>query len=205
MRGIGSGSVLEAISMLNYPLKMSFKILAINPQVKVTDAAGQTVLYVKEKAFSLKIDINIYSDEGQKQQLYHVKADKVLAMNVPFSITTPEGALVGKVVRPGMRSLWKATYQIFDPNNVEVAVVHEENPWIKVADSLLSDVPLVHMLLNPAYLVDTNGQTVLYLKKQPSLVDRQFLLEKRADVSEANEKLLVPGVLLAMMLERMRG
>ena len=191
--------------MLNYPLKMSFKILAINPQVKVTDAAGQTVLYVKEKAFSLKLDIKIYADESQQQQLYQVKADKILAVNVPFSITTPEGKLVGKVVRPGMRSLWKATYQIFDHNEVEVAVVHEENPWIKVADSLLSDVPLVHMLLNPAYLVDHNGQTVLYLKKQPSLIDRQFKLEKRVEVSEANEKLLVPAVLLAMMLERMRG
>jgi hypothetical protein len=58
MRGTGPGTLLlEAISMLNYPLKMSFKILAINPQVKVTDAAGKTVLYVREKAFTLKTDI----------------------------------------------------------------------------------------------------------------------------------------------------
>ena len=191
--------------MLNYPLKMSFKILAINPQVKVADAAGQTVLYVREKVFTLKTDIKIYADDARTQQLYQVKADKILAINASFSITTPEGKLVGRVVRPGMRSLWKATYQIYDHNDVEVAVVHEENPWIKVADSLLSEIPFVHMLLNPAYLVDHNGQTVLYLKKQPSLIDRQFLLEKRVDVSEANEKLLVPAVMLTMMLERSRG
>jgi hypothetical protein len=191
--------------MLNFPLKLSFKILAISPQVKITDAAGQTVLYVREKVFTLKTDIKIYADEARTQQLYQVKADKILAINVPFSITTPEGRLVGKVVRPGMRSIWKATYQIFDHNDVEVAVVHEENPWIKVADSLLSEIPFVHMLFNPAYLVDHNGQTVMYLKKQPSLIERQFTLEKRADLSDANEKLLVPAVMLAMMLERSRG
>lgn len=190
--------------MLNYPLKTAFKLLALNPQVKVTDAAGQTVLYVKEKAFSLKIDIKIYADEAQQRQLYQVKADKALAMNIPFRISTPEGFLVGTVVRPGMTSIWKATYQISDSNNAEIAVVHEENPWLKVADALLSDIPFVHMLFNPGYLVDLRGKTVLYLKKQPSLIDRQFQLDKRADLSEADEKLLLPAVLLVLMLERMR-
>lgn len=37
--------------MLNYPLTMSFKIVAINPQVTVTDAIRQTVAYVKQRAF----------------------------------------------------------------------------------------------------------------------------------------------------------
>ena len=190
--------------MLNYPLNLQFKLLALNPQVKISDAAGATVMYVKEKAFSLKIDIKVFADEAQQQQLYQIKADKVIGMNIPFSITTPQGALVGKVLRPSMASLWKATYQISDASGKEVAVLHEENPWLKVLDSVLSDVPFIHMLINPGYLVDQAGQTVLYLKKKPSLVDRQFVLEKRGNLSEADERLLVSGTLLAMMMERMR-
>ena len=190
--------------MLNYPLNLQFKLLALNPQVKISDAAGATVMYVKEKAFSLKIDIKVFADEAQQQQLYQIKADKVIGMNIPFSITTPQGALVGKVMRPTMASLWKATYQISDASGKEVAVLHEENPWLKVLDSVLSDVPFIHMLINPGYLVDQAGQTVLYLKKQPSLVDRQFKLEKRGNLSEADERLVVSGTLLAMMMERMR-
>ena len=190
--------------MLNYPLNLQFKLLALNPQVKISDAAGATVMYVKEKAFSLKIDIKVFADEAQQQQLYQIKADKVIGMNIPFSITTPQGALVGKVMRPSMASLWKATYQISDASGKEVAVLHEENPWLKVLDSVLSDVPFIHMLINPGYLVDQAGQTVLYLKKQPSLVDRQFKLEKRGNLSEADERLVVSGTLLAMMMERMR-
>ena len=190
--------------MLNYPLNLQFKLLALNPQVKISDAAGATVMYVKEKAFSLKIDIKVFADEAQQQQIYQIKADKVIGMNIPFSITTPQGALVGKVLRPSMASLWKATYQISDASGKEVAVLHEENPWLKVLDSVLSDVPFIHMLINPGYLVDQAGQTVLYLKKQPSLVDRQFKLEKRGNLSEADERLVVSGTLLAMMMERMR-
>ena len=190
--------------MLNYPLTLSFKLLALNPQVKVTDAAGQTVLYVKEKAFSLKININIFADEAQQQQLYHVQAEKAFGMNIPFDITTPAGALVGKVLRPTMVSMWKATYQISDPVGQEIGVVNEENPWLKLLDSALSDIPFVHTFINPGYLVSLRGQTVLYLKKQPSLVDRTFKLEKRAELAEADERLLLPAVLLAMMMERLR-
>ena len=190
--------------MLNYPLTLSFKLLALNPQVKVTDAAGQTVLYVKEKAFSLKININIFSDEAQQQQLYHVQAEKAFGMNIPFDITTPAGALVGKVQRPTMVSIWKATYQISDSVGQDIGVVNEENPWLKVLDSVLSDIPFVHMLINPGYLVSVRGQTGLYLKKQPSLVDRTFKLQKRAELTEADERLLLPAVLLAMMMERVR-
>ena len=190
--------------MFNYPLTLSFKLLALNPQARVVDAVGQTVLYVKEKAFSLKININVYADEAQQQQLYHIQADKAIGMNIPFSITSPAGALVGKVQRPTMASMWKATYQISDASGQEIGLVHEENPWLKVLDSVLSDIPFVHMLINPGYLVELRSQPVLYLKKQPSLVDRTFKLEKRAELSETDERLLLPGVLLAMMMERMR-
>jgi len=190
--------------MLNYPLTLSFKLLALNPQVKVADAAGQTVMYVKEKAFSLKININVFADEAQQQQLYHIEADKVMGMNIPFSITTPMGALVGKVLRPTMTSMWKATYQISDPVGQEIGVLHEESPWLKVLDSLLSDIPFIYMLINPGYLVDLRGQPALYLKKQPSMVDRTFKLDKRAELAEADEKLLLAATLLAMMMERMR-
>jgi len=190
--------------MLNYPLTLSFKLLALNPQVKVADAAGQTVVYVKEKAFSLKVNINVYADEAQQQQLYHIQADKVLGMNIPFSITTPVGVLVGKVQRPTMTSMWKATYQISDATGQQIGVLHEENPWLKLLDSALSDIPFIHMFINPGYLVELRGQPALYLKKQPSMMDRTFRLEKRAELAEADERLLLAATLLAMMMERMR-
>jgi uncharacterized protein YxjI len=190
--------------MYNYPLTLSFKLLALNPQVNVADASGQTVLYVKEKAFSLKVNINVFADEGQQQQLYHIQADKALGMNINYSITTPMGAPVAQVQRPTMASMWKATYQISDGAGKPLGTVREESPWLKVLDSVLSDVPFIYMFINPGYLVDLRGQPALYLKKQPSMMDRTFKLEKRAELSDADERLLLPAVLLAMMMERMR-
>jgi uncharacterized protein YxjI len=191
--------------MLNYPLTLSFKIIAFNPQVKVTDASGQTALYVKQKALALKEDVKIFADEGQQRQLYQMKANKILDFSAQYNITRPDGGQVGAVKRQGMRSLWKATFNVLDAGGAEVGLIHEENPWIKVLDGLLSDVPFVGMFINPAYLVDLRGQTVLYLKKQPAFMEGKFTLDKRGNFSDADEGLLLSSVIMMLMLERMRG
>lgn len=112
---------------------------------------------------------------------------------------------MGAVKRKGMRSMWKATYLIVDASGAEIGQIHEENPWMKVLDAMLSDVPFVGMFINPAYLVELRGQTVLYLKKQPAMMEGKFLLEKRGNFTDAEEQLLLPAVVQTVMLERSRG
>ena len=191
--------------MFNYPLNLSFKIVAFNPQVKITDASGATVMYVKQKALAFKEDIKVFADEGQKNQLYQMKANKIIDFSAQYNITTPAGAAVGSVKRQGMKSLWKASYNIVDAGGGDAGLIHEENPWLKVLDGLVSDIPFVGMFINPAYLVDLRGKTVLYLKKQPAMFEGKFIVEKRGDFSAADENLLMPAVIMALMLERLRG
>jgi hypothetical protein len=191
--------------MLNYPLNLSFKIIAFNPQVKITDASGQTVLYVKQKALALKEAVKVFADEGQQQELYNIKANKIIDFSAQYNVTTPVGSPMGAVKRQGMKSLWKATYNILDAAGGEVGLIHEENPWIKVLDGLLSDIPFVGMFINPAYLVDLRGQTALYLKKQPAMLEGKFSLEKRGEFSDADEALLLSSVIMMVLLERSRG
>ncbi|MBI3361784.1 MAG: hypothetical protein HY023_11815 [Chloroflexi bacterium] len=191
--------------MYNYPLNLSFKVVALNPQVKITDASGQTVLYVKQKAFALKESVKVFADEAQQRELYAMKANKIMDFSANYNITSPDGMGVGTVKRQGVRSLWKATYNILDAGGAEAGVIREENPWIKVLDGLVSDIPFVGMFINPAYLVDLRGQTVLRLQKQPAVLEGKFALEKRGDFSDADERLLLPSVIMMLMLERLRG
>ncbi len=195
--------------MLNYPLDLSFKIIAFSPQVKVTDAGGQTVAYVKQKALKLREDVRIFADEGQQRPLFQMRADKILDWNTNYSITTPEGAPVGAVRRQGMRSLWKTNYSIADPQGREIGLIHEENPWVKVIDGLVGELPGVGLFtgyfFNPAYLIDLRGTTALYLKKQPAFLEGKFTLERRGPLSEGDEALVLPGVIMMLMLERDRG
>ncbi|MGQ0600186.1 MAG: hypothetical protein ACT4QE_00660 [Anaerolineales bacterium] len=191
--------------MLNYPLNLSFKIVAIAPQVRITDAGGNLLMYVRQKVLALKEDVKVFADEQQTQQLFQIKADRIIDFSANYHITAMNGGPVGAVKRKGMRSLWKATYNILDASGAEVGLIHEENPWLKVLDGFLSDIPFLGMFINPAYIVELRGQPVLYMKKQPAVFEGKFTLEKRSDFSDADEKLLLPSVLMTLMLERSRG
>ncbi len=194
---------------LNYPLTLSFKAISLGRQASVVDASGQMVAYVRQKALKIKEDVTIFSDDSQQRPLYRVNADRVFDYNANYGITTRDGVPVGSLRREGTRSLLKATYRISDAHGLDVGVIHEENAWIKLADAAANQVPFVVMLsgyiFNPAYLVEIHGANVLYLKKRPAFLEGRFTLEKRGEVFDEMETLLLPSVLMTAVLERERG
>jgi len=195
--------------MLNYPLDLGFKIVTIGTRVRVTDAAGRLVAYVRKKKFKLKEDVGVYADEDQKLLLFRLKADRVIDFGASYAINTPDGRTVGAVRRQGMRSLWRSAYAIADANGAEVGAIHEENAWVKVLDGLMEAIPfgdaLGGLFFHPAYLVDLRGQTVLRLQKRRSLFESAFRLEKRVDFTEEEVTLLLASVIMMVLLERDRG
>ena len=203
------GITLEELPVLTYPLSLSFKIIAIAPQIKVTDAMGQTVLYVRQKALALREDVRIYADEQQQQQLYQLNADRILDWSANYRVRTADGLDLGNIRRRGMRSLWNATYEVTDPNGQPAAMIHEENTWVKVVDGLLGEIPVAGMILpmfiNPAYLVDRDAQTLLRIRKEPAFLESRFTIDKRADFLDREESLLLASLLMMILLERSRG
>jgi uncharacterized protein YxjI len=191
--------------MLNYPLNFSFKIVVFNPQVIIKDSTGKTVFYVKQKALALKESVKIFEDEAQSKELFNIKANKVIDFSAQYNISNTQGTNFGMIQRQGMKSIWKATYNIFDATGGEKGVIHEENPWLKILDAFLSQIPFLSMLVNPSYLVDMNGKTVFKLKKQPAVFEGKFLLEKTAEINESDENLIIQSLIMMILLERTRG
>ena len=126
---------------LNYPLSLSFKILALAPQLSVRDAEGNLIFYVKQKLFKLKEAVTVFGDEAQTQALFSLKADRVIDFSARYNITDQQGMDIGAVKRQGMKSIWKAQYDILEGETVSLNI-REENAWIKVMDSLFGEIPL---------------------------------------------------------------
>jgi uncharacterized protein YxjI len=193
-----------------YPLTLTFKFLTINSYIRVVDATGRLVSYVKQRAFRLREDVTIFADEGQTQPIYHIKADRMIDIGATYSISTADGRSLGSVRQRGMRTLWKATYDILDDGGNAIGVVHEQDAWVKVMDGLIGEIPFIGFVLaqwiNPTYLIDgTDGVTVLRLRKRPSLIERSFVLEQDAPLPAGLEQLALPAVLMVVLLERGRG
>lgn len=194
---------------LNYPLTLSFKILALSPQMSVTDANGKLVAYVKQKLFKLKEAVTVFGDEQQSQVLFKMKADRIIDFSARYDFTDDQGVSLGSVKRQGMRSLWKIRYDIFEGETATMDI-REENGWVKVMDGLFGDIPVVGMfsgyVFHPAYLVShLDGAVVLRMEKQPAFFEGVFEIEKKGQMSEGDEKRALLSLMMMILLERSRG
>jgi uncharacterized protein YxjI len=196
---------------MQYPLKLSFKIAAFAPQLFVRDAAGAELLYVKQKLMSLKDKVTVFADSGQSRPLYEINADRIMDYNARFTFTDTGGRVLGSVKRQGAQSLWKATYEIFTADDRPLAVTVEENPWVKVLDALLMEVPFVNLFhgyfLNPKYLVtdSTSQRPLLRVIKSKAFFESKFEVERLdGPPDEAAETTILLSILMMVLHERRR-
>lgn len=195
---------------MNYPIELSFKLLALASQIYIRDASGNLIGYVKQKMFKLKEDINIFADENQTQQRFNIKADRVIDFSARYNFTDNSGKSLGSIKRQGMRSIWKANYDVFDAGGNPIFKINEENGWIKVADALINEIPIVGMftgyVFNPSYVVTkTNGTQVARLEKQPAFFEGKFQLSEIGQMNETEETQVLLSILMMILLERRRG
>lgn len=195
---------------MNFPLDLTFKLLALASQIYIRDASGNLLGYVKQKMFKLKEDINIFADENQTKLLYNIKAERMLDISARYNFTDAGGRFIGAIKRQGMRSIWKAHYEIFDANNQPVMHVNEENGWTKFFDALVGEVPVVGMftgyVFNPAYILSrTDSTPIVIVKKQPAFFESKFQMISQTQISQNEETLVLLSSLMLTLMERRRG
>ena len=196
---------------MNFPLELRFKILALASQISVTDARGQVICYVKQKMFKLKEAVTVFSDASQTTPLFRIAADRIIDISAQYRIEDASGAELGVVQRHGMRSFWRAHYEVRRGGQLAFTL-REENAWVKVADHFLGEIPIVGILsgylFHPAYLLtrgDSNGEAVLRVEKRPAFFEGVYRVEQKASASDDDERLGLLAILMMALLERQRG
>jgi hypothetical protein len=194
---------------LQFPLQMSFKLMAFAPQFLVSDAHGQPVAYVKQKLFKLKEAITVFTNKKQDQQLYQIKADRIIDFSPLYHFTDLQGVALGGIKRRGMRSMWRAGFDVQD-NGVTHFSINEKSVMTRFLDGLFSQIPVIGLLsgylFHPTYQVTRpDGTLVAELTKQPALFEGLFAAEQMAPVNEREEQQLLLSLMTVLLLERLRG
>ena len=195
---------------LQYPLFLKFKLTTLSSDFTITDSNENSLAYVRQKMFKLKEDVVVFNNESKSQENFRIRANQWIDFNASYAITDSFGKNLGKIARKGMRSIWKATYNIFDQNDTQKYKVQEENAWVKVLDGMVGEIPIIGMFtgyfLNPSYIVhDNNGKEIYRLKKMPSFFGRKFQLDQINDIEDEEETLIVLSLMMMVLLERATG
>lgn len=198
------------MNSMQFPLQLTFKVTTLSNDFVATDANGNTVAYVRQKMLRLLEEVQVFSNENRSELNYTIRANRWLDFNSTYTFTNRMGYEVGRIVRKGWASLWKAHYEIFDEKQQSDLIIREENPWAKIFDSMLGEIPLLGVLsgylFHPAYIVTRpNGTEVVRLTKQPSFWGRKFTVDKLSSFEAGEEERIVLGLMMMILLERQRG
>jgi hypothetical protein len=195
---------------LKFPLIFNFKTTLVTPKFSVHDAAGRSVAFVKQRAFKLREDIRVFTDESEQELVYTIKADRWLDWNASYVFGDARGRERGRVARRGARSIWKAHYDLIDEQGNHDLSIQEADAWVKVLDGLFGEIPILGLLtgyfFNPSYhITRPDGTLVAVFTKQPELLGRTFTLEQKAPFEDGEAARMLLGTMMMVLLERDRG
>ncbi len=208
---------------LAYPLTLRFKLIAISNQFELVDQQGQTIGFVKQPWAKIKEAVSVYQNTKMDTLLFTIKADRILDLRAKYTIADAQGRVMGELQRHMVKSWFKSTYSLtvaqsglqggFERSSVASQAsytITETNPWIKVLDSLISEIPVIGAiagyLLHPRYAVlDASGTERLEIRKRPSFFERRFDLTALAGLEPSAERPLVLAALMMILLESKRG
>lgn len=103
-----------------------FKIFGAS--FKIFDTQENLCLFTKQKAFKLREDIRIYSDETMAQELLLIRAKKVIDFSSTYEVfdsTTNEK--IGSLRRRGLKSILRDEWIVFDCFDQEIGRIMEDS------------------------------------------------------------------------------
>ena len=103
---------------------------------------GERVVgFSKQKAFKLKEDIRVYTDDMMTEELLTIQARQMIDFHAAYDIVDPEdGRKVGAARRKGMASLIRDSWEIMDADDRPIAQLQEDSTGLALARRFLSNL-----------------------------------------------------------------
>jgi uncharacterized protein YxjI len=107
--------------------------------------SGAVVGYCKQKAFKLKEDIRIFTDESCTTELLNIKARSMIDFGATYDVTLPDGTSVGSLRRKGLASTFlRDSWMVFDAGGRQIADLQEDGSFLAFARRYVDLVSLLY-------------------------------------------------------------
>jgi hypothetical protein len=110
----------------------------------VYDKDAHPIGFCKQKAFKLREDIRIFTDESMKTELISIQARTILDFSTTYDVTLSDGSQLGSMRRKGLRSTFiRDEWMVFSPDgNTQIATLREVGSFLSFARRYIEFVAL---------------------------------------------------------------
>jgi uncharacterized protein YxjI len=180
-----------------YFIKRQFAKL-LGAAIRIYGPQGQLLLYVEQKAFKLKEDIRVYTDEKKTREVLSIKSRHVIDFSATYDVfDNATGEHVGSLRRQGLKSAFlRDEWDVLDRNGAPFATVIEDNVLLALARRFLEFASLVPQ----NYDMLAGGQRIMDLRQRfnPFLYHMDIVF--MGDTRVIDRRLgLAAGILLALI------
>jgi uncharacterized protein YxjI len=167
----------------------------------VYDEAGNLLMYSKQKAFKLKEDIRLYSDESMKVELLTITARSVIDFSAAYDVIDPlAGQKVGALRRKGWSSLARDSWVLLDARDQEIGTIQEDS---MVAALVRRFIDAASLLMPQKYHADMGGQLVCTYQQNYNPFVRRLTVDFTHDRNDRLDKRL--GLAAGVLLQAIEG
>lgn len=184
---------LHPAFMHNYYLfrKKVFKIFG--GAFHAYDENGMVILYSKQKAFKLREDFRIYTDEREMDELLTIKTPQILDIGATYNVMdATTGELVGAIRRKWLKSIVKDEWTFLSADGGELGTLAESSMLAALASRLIKLIPQTYTITS------ADGRTIAEIKQHFNPFVLKYSMSISAPEVPIDRRLLISaGILLA--------
>ncbi len=159
------------------------------------------VLFAKLKAFKIREDIRLYSDESMSQELLRIQTKSIWDIAGTYGVFDVEdNQTIGGIKRQALKSMMRDEWQILDAGGNPIATIREDSTLKALARRFFDGAA---MLMPQKYHAEANGREVATFKQNFNPIVQKLEL----DFSMDTQNLLDPrlGIAAAVLLGAIEG
>jgi uncharacterized protein YxjI len=170
----------------------------ITPLAAGETPAGPPIAYVRQKKLKIKEEIRFFADDGETQELFHIKARTWLDTGgSKYDVVDAQEGQIGLLEHLFKQSLFRSTWRISNAGDEEVARAQERSLPLAVLRRVIDFVPDYGGLIPIPYNFD-----ILRGDQPIGKMDRKFKLRDQyvLDLSGDTEKTLDRRLAIALAI-----
>lgn len=162
-------------------------------------SAGETVAFARQKRMALKEDLRFFADDSETEELFRLKARRVVEIGGRYDVTQPSGERIGVLEKRFKQSLIRSTWSILDASEDEIAWARERSAAIAIVRRIKDLIPYGEMIPVPYHFTFLRGEREIgELSRVLGLRDK-YILDLSADAERALDRRL--AIALAVGLD----
>jgi len=163
---------------------------------RILDKAGGLLFFIKMKAFKLKEDITIFSDEARTNAVINIKARQIMDFSACYDVTdVATGASLGACRRKGMKSILKDEWEILDADDALLGHAKEDSMLLALIRRFFSN------LIPQTFIIDAMGDQIGKLKGTWNPLIVKYDVDFSGNNGQIDPRLLLGMTVLLMTIE----